>query len=76
VVKHPGTIEFVDGATGEVTRTENASDVPEAIAFAAGEDGALRPVVRIVVTTLGDRREIRSYGEDGEFLTATYQIAE
>ena len=70
-MKHPGTIEFVDGATGEVTRTERAEDVPDVIAFAAGV-----PVTRIVVVTLGDRREIRSYGEDGEFLTATYQIAE
>lgn len=69
-------IEFVDGGTGEVTRTERAEDVPEAIAFADGPDGEPRPVTRIVVTTTEDRREIRSYGPDGEFLTATYQIAE
>jgi hypothetical protein len=72
VVNHPGTIEFVDGATGEVTRTEAADEVPETIAFA--DDG--RPVTRIVVTESGDRREIRSYGADGEFLSATYQVAE
>jgi hypothetical protein len=76
VVKHPGTIEFVDGASGRVTSTERAEDVPEAIAFARGEDGGPRPVTRIVVITDGDRREIRSYGPDGEFLTATHQIAE
>ena len=70
-MKHPGTIEFVDGTTGEVTRTERAEDVPEVIAFAGG-----KPVGRIVITEAGDRREIRSYGADGEFLTATYQIAE
>ena len=70
-MKHPGTIEFVDGTTGEVTSTERAEDVPEAIAYASG-----KPVTRIVITTSGDRREIRSYGENGEFLTATYQIAE
>ena len=44
--------------------------------FARGEDGGPRPVTRIVVITDGDRREIRSYGPDGEFLTATHQIAE
>jgi hypothetical protein len=71
VVKHPGTIEFVDGTSGEVTRTERAEDVPEVIAFANGV-----PVTRIVVLEAGDRREIRSYGADGQFLTATYQIAE
>jgi hypothetical protein len=71
VVKHPGTIEFVDGATGEVTRTEPAAEVPKTIAFADG-----KPVTRIVVTESGDRREIRSYGADGEFLSATYQVAE
>jgi len=70
-VKHPGTIEFVDGATGEVTRTERADSVPETIAFADG-----RPVTRIVITESEERREIRSYGEDGSFLSATYQVAE
>ena len=70
-MKHPGTIEFVDGATGKVTSTERAEDVPEVIAFADG-----KPVTRIVVLDAGDRREIRSYGADGEFLSATYQIAE
>lgn len=75
-MRHPGTIEFVDGASGRVTSTERAEDVPEAIAFARGEDGGQRPVTRIVVITDGDRREIRSYGPDGEFLTATHQIAE
>jgi hypothetical protein len=70
-LRHPGTIEFVDGATGKVTHTERAEDVPETIAFADG-----KPVTRIVVRTSEDRREIRSYGPDGEFLTATYQIAE
>jgi hypothetical protein len=75
-LRHPGTIEIVDGATGRVTETERAEDVPEAVAFARGEDGELRPVTRIVVITAGNRREIRSYGEDGEFLSATHQIAE
>jgi len=68
---HPGTIEFVDGTTGKVTRTERAEDVPETIAFADG-----KPVTRIVVIESGDQREIRSYGPDGTFLSATYQIAE
>jgi hypothetical protein len=68
---HPGSIEIVDGATGEVTRTERAEDVPQTIAFADG-----KPVTRIVVIESGDHREIRSYGPDGTLLSATYQIAE
>ena len=75
-MRHPGTIEFVDGTTGQVTREERAEDVPESIRFAGGSDGELRPVTRIVITESGDQREIRSYGADGEFLTVTYQIAE
>lgn len=70
-MSHPGTIEIVDGTTGKVVRTERAEDVPETIAFADG-----KPVTRIVVIESGDQREIRSYGPDGTFLSATYQIAE
>jgi hypothetical protein len=74
--EHPGTIEYVDGATGEVTRTEAAADVPEAIRYAPGADGKPRPVVRITILTVGPRREIRQFGADGELLRSTYQRAE
>jgi hypothetical protein len=36
VTEHPGTIEFVDAATGEVTRTVPVDEVPEGIAFVRG----------------------------------------
>ena len=74
--EHPGTIEFVDGATGEVTRTEPASEVPEGIAYANGPDGTPQPVTRITTLTVGDRREIRQFGADGTLLRSTYQRAE
>ena len=76
MTEHPGTIEFVDGATGEVTRRVPADEVPEQIRFAPGPDGDQRPVVRITVLTVGPRREIRQFGADGELLRSTYQRAE
>ncbi len=76
MTEHPGEIEYVDGATGEVTCRVPADDVPEQIRFAPGPDGAPRPVVRITVLTLGDRREIRQFGPEGELLRSTYQRAE
>jgi hypothetical protein len=73
---HPGTITFVDGLTGEVTRTEDASEVPDGIRYANGPDGRPQPVTRIEITTFEDRREIRQYGPDGTILRSTYQRAE
>ena len=74
--EHPGTIEYVDGATGEVTRVVPAADVPEQIAYAPGPDGEQRPVVRVTILTVGPQREIRQFGPDGEILRSTYQRAE
>jgi len=74
--EHPGTIEYVDGATGEVTQRVAAADVPEQIAYAPGPDGDPRPVVRITILTVGPQREIRQFGADGEILRSTYQRAE
>jgi hypothetical protein len=72
--RHPGTIVYVDGDTGEET-TEDAAAVPESLRFAETEEG-LVPVVRVVARTAGDRRYIREYGPDGELLRSTTQIAE
>lgn len=74
--EHPGTVEYVDGASGEVTRRVPADEVPEAIRYATGPDGEPWPVVRITVLTVGDRREIRQFGADGTLLRSTYQRAE
>ena len=70
--EHPGTVEFVDGATGEVTEIERVERLPESLRFAPGADGQLRPVVRIVITGQGDRREIRQHGPGGELLRTTF----
>jgi hypothetical protein len=74
--EHPGEIEYIDEATGEVTRRVRADEVPETIAFAPGPDGTLQPVTRITFLTVGDRREIRQFAADGALLKSTYQRAE
>jgi len=66
--EHPGFIEYVEGATGEVTKRVRAEDEPEDIAYAPGPDGKLQPVTRIVHFRHGDRHEIHMYGADGTLL--------
>jgi hypothetical protein len=72
--KHPGTIQFVDGATQKVTETVDAKEVPPSIRFAPNEAGELTPVVKVVALQEGDRRIIREYGPDGQFLRSTVQV--
>lgn len=72
--KHPGTIQFVDGATQEVTQTVDAKEVPSSIRFAKNEAGELVPVVKVVAVQEGDRRIIREYGPEGQFLRSTVQV--
>jgi uncharacterized protein YndB with AHSA1/START domain len=69
VTEHPGTVEMVDGETTEVVPAEQ---LPESLRWAAGPDGELRPVVRIVITAQGNEREIRQHGPDGELLRTTF----
>ena len=71
--EHPGVIEFVDGTTGEVTRRDDAAQVPDSIKFLPDAEGVMRAVVRIRMTTAGDRREIEQIAEDGTVLKRTYQ---
>ena len=75
-MEHPGTIEYVDGTTGKVTYVADAADVADAIKFAPGPDGVSHPVLKIVITQLGDRREIRQLGAGDELLKTTFQIAD
>ncbi|RKH07801.1 hypothetical protein D7V97_20930 [Corallococcus sp. CA053C] len=72
--KHPGTIQFVDGATQQVTKTVDATEVPLSIRFAKNEAGELVPVVKIVAFQEGDRRTLREYGPEGQFLRSTVQL--
>ena len=70
---HPGKVEYVDGVTGKVLHVADAADVDDAIGFAPGIDGTLQPVTRIVITTVGERREVRQFGADGALLRTTFQ---
>jgi hypothetical protein len=67
---HPGTIRFVD-ETNATEREEAASAVPASVAFAT-VNGEKVPVVKVVLSGAGDRREIRSYGADGALLSTTF----
>jgi hypothetical protein len=73
MTEHPGTVVYVDGATGKVVHVADAADVDDAIGFAPGRDGILQPVTRIVITTVGDRREVRQLGADGALLRTSFQ---
>ena len=67
-------ITFIDGNTGAVVATEEASTLPEsmrAVQTAAG----LVPIVQVVAHTFGDQREIKEYGAGGELLRSTLQLA-
>jgi hypothetical protein len=70
---HPGKIVYVDGNTGRVVAEENAKDVPEFMAFVRTPEGRI-PVVKVVATTLEDKRWIREYGPDGQLLRSTLQL--
>lgn len=73
--KHPGTIIFIDGNTGQITDEMKASEVPDSIRYAEGENGLL-PVVKIISTIAGKQRIIRQYGPEGQLLKSTIQIKE
>ncbi len=71
--KHPGSIQYIDGQTQQVTHTANISEVPASLRFAETPQG-LVPVVKVVAHQEGDRRIIREYGPDGQFLRSTVQV--
>lgn len=70
--RHPGFIVYVDGDTKEESR-EPISAVPESLRFAETEDGEV-PVVKVVSFLEGNRRIIREYGPNDQFLRSTVQI--
>ena len=71
--KHPGTIVYVNGDTGEES-TSPISEVPEDFRFAPDKDGQLVPIVRVVARVAGDQRTIHELGPGGEILRSTVQI--
>ncbi len=70
--KHPGTIEFVNGVTNEVTHRRPISEVPESLRFSNTDQGMV-PVVKIVEITSDNQREIHLYGPDDQLLRTTLQ---
>jgi hypothetical protein len=70
---HPGSIEWVDGATGKVLSKEAAGEFPDSIRYARDAEGRLQPIVRLVVTGSGVHREIAQVDADGHVLRRTYQ---
>ena len=72
---HPGSIVYIDGDTSEVVAERKACDVPEHMRFVQAKEGAV-PVVRVISSTLGDRRTIREFGPNGELLRSTVQLRE
>ncbi len=69
---HPGSIVFEDANSG-TANTRSADAVPDSIAWAM-VDGERCPVVRVVATTQGRKRTLRSYGSDGALLSSTVQV--
>lgn len=74
-MKHPGTIEHVDGETGRVLKTVAAAEVPEDQRFAPDEHGHPTPITRVVRHQHGERVFIREYGPGGVLLRSTAATA-
>ena len=67
--RHPGDITFDDKAENRVYR-KRAADVPVTTAWV--QLGSMWvPVVHIVMTAVGQMREITSFGPDGQILSRT-----
>lgn len=71
--EHPGNIIFVNGMTGETTKTVPAAEVPENIRYVETDEGFV-PVVRIEDYAFENQLTIRQYGPDGELLQSTVMI--
>lgn len=67
--RHPGQIVHEDQVSGRTWKTP-ATEVPQPIAWVE-MDGKWIPVLKIVVTGSGDRREITKFGPQGETLERT-----
>jgi hypothetical protein len=74
--KHPGTITYVDGDTGETLSVENVIGLSEEECFAETAAG-LVPIVKVVATMMDEStREIVEYGPGDERLRSTIQFAD
>ncbi len=69
--RHPGKIEF-DDKVDKRQWTERAGEVPQMIAWDKSEGGWV-PVVRIEITGIPKRREMKYFGPNGRFLRTSIQ---
>ena len=72
---HPGEIIFVDGPSGRILDRKKASELPEAVLFVDTDEGPV-PVVKIVMFTVEDRREVHEYGPNDVLLQRSTQLLE
>jgi hypothetical protein len=71
--EHPGTVEYIDGNTGRVVRTRDASELPEDRLWVHVE-GRWVPIVRVVAKKYDDdHRVITELGPNNEVLRTTTQ---
>ena len=71
---HPGVVTFENFMTGESHR-RLATDIPQSVGWhLSGEDWV--PVVHVVIAGDDHRREITSYGPDGQPLERTYSVVQ
>jgi hypothetical protein len=66
-MKRPRYITVIDEDTGRVLARNDISTVPEALRFADTPEGRVS-VVKVIVRTRDDRREIKEYGPNDELL--------
>jgi hypothetical protein len=71
---HPGTIELIDAVSGKLLERRSAAELGDA-AWAADAEGNEVPIVRVLLSEHGDRRELHAFGPDGQFLKTTLQLA-
>jgi hypothetical protein len=71
--KHPGEIQFVDHVDGREW-TMKATEVPQPIAWKQLA-GVWHAVVQIESTGSPQHREVKSFGQHGEFLEVTMHSA-
>jgi hypothetical protein len=74
MTSHPGTILFVDEASGTAT-VRPADEVPATIAYARGIDGERLPITRVVRRPTPDGGcEVFCHGPDGTLLQVTRMV--
>jgi hypothetical protein len=74
-LRHPGTIELIDAVTGKLLECRSATELGDS-AWATDTEGNKVPIVRVLLSEHGDRRELHAFGPQGQFLKTTLQLAQ